>query len=183
MGAAALLALAVILAPGEEPSPRERVTKLVEESAKDVLKGTSWRSRITPPFPAAWPPDGSGAVDYYAYAFAFDPRIADGERLGAPWARIRVEGRSGEPRLELLARTVQERGIQGVRPLSPNEAAVMRDAPALEEKLLSLLVSRRPFPFAADDVRQYYCLWAGLNAVAEELRPSHAAFFEWLGCH
>jgi hypothetical protein len=31
-------------------------------------------------------------------------------------------------------------------------------------------------------VREYYCLWASLNAVAGDIRPRHAAFFEWLDC-
>jgi hypothetical protein len=182
VGARALLALAVVLGPGELPSVRARVTQVVEESAKEVAKGTSWRPRVSPPFPLAWPPDGGGAVDYYAFAFSFDPRLADGERLGAPWARVRVEGRSGDPRLEILTRRIEDRGIQGVRPLSKQEAAVLRDTAAMEEKLLGILVSRQRWPIAADDVREYYCLWVGLNAVARDIRPRHEAFFAWLDC-
>jgi len=182
VGAAALLALAAALFPGEGPSVRARVTEVVEESAKDLTKGTSWQPRVSPPFPLAWPPDGSGAVDYYAYAFSFDPRLADGERLGAPWARVRVEGRRGEPGLELLTKRIEDRGIQGVRPLSKQEAAIVRDSAAVEEKLLSILVSRQRWPILADDVREYYCLWVSVNAVTKDIRPHHEAFFAWLDC-
>lgn len=182
MGAAALFALVAVLLPGEGATLRERVTEVVEESAKAVTKGTSWRPRVSPPFPVAWPPAGGGGVDYYAYAFSFDPRLADGEHVGAPWARVRVEGRRGEPRLEVLTKRIEDRGIQGVRPLSQQEAAVLRETDALEEKLLSILVSRQRWPIVADDVREYYCLWVSVNAVAKDIRPRHEAFFTWLDC-
>jgi len=180
MGRFVLVALLASFAPEAQPM-KGRVAEMVEAAAKDLTRGTFWSPAVSPPFPLAWPPDGSGAADYYAFATAFDPRLADGRRLGGPWARVHVEGR-GEPRLVGLASRIEDRGIQGVRPLSKQEVTVFRDAAAMEDKLLSILVSPQRIPIVADDVREYYCLWVSVNGVAQDIRPRHEAFFAWLDC-
>lgn len=142
----------------------EAVVSLVRAEWPKIFPSDSkgppfWSHRVSPGFPCSWPVKERGPLCYYAYAAAFDPQLADGERIAAPWARVTVE-RNNPPKAELLTKAVKELGIQGVRPLKKGETEILKT-----------------------DSKGFYCLWAGTNGViAAELRKIHPEFFEWLGC-
>jgi hypothetical protein len=143
-----------------------------------------WSYQISPPFPAAWPPDGKGGLYYYAYATGFQPGgLADGERLGPVWARIKVDvtGQSA-PRLEILAKEIKVVGTVGVRPLTQEEIAVYGTGDALAAQVYE--ASRKTDAKALDaaSARKYYCDWAKDSGVGEDIRRFHSEFFKWLGC-
>jgi hypothetical protein len=145
--------------------------------------GTAWSQRLTPPLPIAWPPAGQGQLEVFAYAARPGDRISDGEETAAPWARIRVL--AGAPKLDDLGE-LQRIGIQGVRPLSADEIAIVRSGDEAAAALARIASARTLPNDASEDaslVRRYFCLWRRTNGViATALAPAHAGFFAWLGC-
>ncbi len=136
-----------------------------------------WVMAVSPPVPAHWPPDADGALVRYAYAWTLRLHIADGSEVAAPWARS--EGKPGEaPRVEVIRRTLESLGIQGVRPMLPAELQLA----GREEEVAALLTS--PLSPASEPlIRAYYCKWRSLNGViAATLVPRHPEFFAWLRC-
>jgi hypothetical protein len=143
-----------------------------------------WSYRISPPFPAAWPPDGKGIVCYYAYATGFQPVfLADAERLGPVWARVKVDltGQSA-PQLEVLAKEIKAVGTIGVRPLTKEEADVYDTGEAVAAQVYE--ASRRTDTKALDaaSTRRYYCAWSRDTGQGDNIRSYHPKFFKWLGC-
>lgn len=142
-----------------------------------------WSWRITPPFPAAWPPDGSARAVLYAYAEGFDLGLADAVRVAAPWAIVEAAlPPGGNPAVARLPGDWSELGIQGVRPLSPEEMPQRPPSEGAEAFLARTFSS----PAAAQEARGglcgHYGFWARHNGViARAVRPRHPAFFKWLG--
>jgi hypothetical protein len=83
---------------------------------------TYWLYQVTSPLPCVWPPSNANPLRYYVFALGQGPRIADGVRTAAPWACVEV-GVDGVPKLELLAESIRQIGIQSMWPLRPEEAA------------------------------------------------------------
>ena len=143
-----------------------------------------WSYRISPPFPAAWPPDGKGIAYYYAYAAGFQPAaLIDAERLGPVWARVKVDATGqSPPRVEVLAKEIKVVGTIGVRPLTKEEIAVYDTGDAVVAQVYE--ASRKTDAKALDalSVRKYYCAWSKDSGVGENIRRYHPEFFKWLGC-
>jgi len=143
-----------------------------------------WSYRISPPFPAAWPPDGKGIVYYYAYAAGFQPaELADAERLGPVWAQVKVDvtGASG-PRLEILAKEIKVVGTIGVRPLTKEEIAVYDTGEAVAAQIHEASKKTDTKALDAASARKYYCAWSRDSGQGENIRSYHPQFFNWLGC-
>jgi hypothetical protein len=143
-----------------------------------------WQYRLSPPFPAAWPPDGEGVVCYYAYSTGFSPaRLADAEVLGPVWARVKVDARGrSAPQLQILDRVIKEAGVIGVQPLGKNEVAASMDGDSAAEQIIQASTRTDAKPLATPLIRQYYCAWNRNAGVAEAIRPFHPEFFKWLDC-
>jgi len=143
-----------------------------------------WSSRISPPFPAGWPPDGKGSLYYYAYATGFSPsRLADAEVLGPVWARVKVDahGKSA-PQLEILAKEIKEVGIVGVRPLKKEEIAVYKAEESVVAQVFEASRKTGTKAMQAPLIRQYYCAWSKDTGVGDAIQQYHPEFFRWLGC-
>jgi hypothetical protein len=143
-----------------------------------------WSYRISPPFPAAWPPDGKGIVYYYAYATGFQPAaLIDAERLGPVWARVKVDATGQEaPRLEVLAKEIKVVGTIGVRPLTQEEIAVYDTGDAVAAQVCEASRKTDPKALDAPSVRKYYCAWSKDSGVGDDIRKYQPEFFRWLGC-
>jgi hypothetical protein len=121
-----------------------------------------WSYQISPPFPGAWPPDGKGIVYYYAYATGFQPAaLADAERLGPVWARVKVDAAGQEaPQLEVLAKEIKVVGTIGVRPLTPEESTVYQAGESVEAQLCEASTRKDAKVLDASSTRKYYCAWS-----------------------
>jgi len=145
-----------------------------------------WNFQSSPPLPCAWPAQGSGKICYYLYAQATDPRLADGVRVAAPWAKAVADLRlpSPDPRIELLGMRLEELGIQGYRPLSGGELAIVKTGDAAKRGLEAWVAGRPGLsPGSLAEIKTYYCQWKRNNGViAAALAPQQAEFFAWLAC-
>ena len=110
--------------------------------------------------------------------------LVDAEVIALPWGRvIRDATRKKAVRIEVLNKALKEAGVQGVRPLLPQERAIYQTAKVVEEQLLLLSKTTSAKSDAAPAVRRYYCRWSMDNGVvAGKIRPLHPEFFNWLGC-
>jgi len=152
---------------------------------EDPGLGVFWRYRISPPLPSHWPPDGSLQLIYYVYAAGLSPRrLIDGEYVAAPWGRVEVDPRgTGGPKFRRLSEKLREIGIQGVRPLTHEEAAIFQKEATAEGYLATLTSLPDENGKALSMLRQYFCTWCQLNGhIVREIRPAHEKFFLWLGC-
>ncbi len=144
-----------------------------------------WQYAVSPPIPASWPPDGSGLLYFYAFAYGGNPaRLADGQFVAAPWARVNVDatGKSA-PKLEILRKGIKEVGIQGVRPLTQDQITVLKIQPEFEAQMSRLSRDTALPPAATEALKSYFTLWCVTNGtIAEQLRPLHKDFFNWVGC-
>jgi hypothetical protein len=193
----ALTTLALVAGGPMEPqeSVREKVEAMVKEEWKKIEATIEpaaspqdfmgWRYALSPAIPAAWPPDGKGSVYYYAFAYGLNPtRLADAEFVAAPWLRVKVDaiGKSA-PQLEILTKKIKEIGIQGVRPLEAEELGVLKQAKQVEEQVYKLTQATSLRSVDSVTVKQHYQLWCSTQgAIAEQLRPQHKKFFDWVGC-
>ena len=152
---------------------------------EDPGLGVFWEYRISPPFPSHWPPDGSLKLIYYIYAAGLSPRaLVDGEYVAAPWGRVEVDPRgTGGPKFRHLSEKLREIGIQGVRPLTQEEAAIFQKKAAAEAYLATLTSLTDKIEKDVRMLRQYFCTWWQFNShIVKEIRPAHEQFFLWLGC-
>jgi hypothetical protein len=143
---------------------------------------TSWEYQLTPPIPAAWPPDGQGVVYYYAFAYGTRMDLRDAQLVAVPWARITVDGES-TPRLEILEKEIKQVGIQGVRPLRKEEIEIFAQRAAVEEQIRKLATKTFLAGIDPQPLREFFQFWCSTHGVvAEQLRPRHPQFFAWVGC-
>jgi hypothetical protein len=176
---AALLALAT--APAG-PATRSAVEARVADLAGGILQPLA-SARVAPPVPARWPPQGPTALVFHVYAAVFDPGLRDAERILSSWALATLEPGAAEASVRTLRRPTRELGIQGVRPLRPDEQAALSGRDTAETALAQLAREGRADGPEAAEVRRYYCAWLAANGVfAEELRGASPAFFDWLAC-
>ena len=143
-----------------------------------------WSYRISPPIPAAWPPDGKGVLYYYAYATGFQPAaLIDAERLGPVWARVKVDATGASaPRLEVLAKEINVVGTIGVRPLTKEEIAVYDIGDPVVAQVYEASRKTDAKALDAPSVRKYYCAWSRDSGVGHDVRKYQPEFFRWLGC-
>lgn len=144
----------------------------------------AWSYRISPPFPAAWPPDGKGLLYYYAYAAGLQPGVlADAERLGPVWARVKVDATAqSAPQLEILAKEIKVVGTIGVGPLRQEEVAIYGSREVVVAQVWEASTKTDAKALDAPSVRKYYCAWSKDSGVGENIRRYHPEFFKWLGC-
>jgi hypothetical protein len=147
--------------------------------------GTLWDYYVSPPFPAQWPPDADRRFYYYIYAMGQNPqKLSDGSYLSAPWGRIEVVRKRNIPPIFMrLSKKLIEIGIQGVRPLSREEALIYENKEAAETYLGTLDSSPAEDSKNAQLLREYFCTWCRHNGViSEEISKLHTPFFLWLRC-
>lgn len=146
--------------------------------------GLFWDPAVTPPIPVRWPPEGGPCSVRYLYATCFDPRIADGIRVAAPWGSIEsAGGEQGLSRFVRFSESIREIGIQGVRPITKEEMAVYEKRGAVESSLESLAGLPDENDPVMGSLRDSYRTWCGHNGVImQELFSLHEPFFRWVGC-
>lgn len=144
---------------------------------KPLPEGTFWSARVTPPFPAAWPPDGSGKVIYYGFAGGFRTTLSDAEEVAAPWVRVLVDG---TPALERIGKDLRPIGINGVHPIWGEELAIAKTWEQADEQVRAL--ARGKATPGAPLVKRFYCQWARFGGIGAEMKVLHSAFFAWLAC-
>jgi hypothetical protein len=141
-----------------------------------------WEYKITPGFPAAWPPQGNVALVYYGYPYGFSSNLRDGEHIGKPWVRVEVAP-DKEPVKKVLLRKIFKIGTQGIRPLDSREVHIAENGLLAQDylgKLTGLPAEQNPKTVM---MRDYYCLWLRTNSVVGGLlRKQHADFIAWLPC-
>jgi hypothetical protein len=180
----ALVVLAFLAAAGPpaERTVRERVEARVAEIAGGILPPMA-SARVAPPVPARWPPQGPTALVFHVYAAVFDPGLRDAERVLTSWALATLEPGAVEASLRTLRKPSRELGVQGVRPLRPEERQALATRDAAEGALAQMASEGRAEGAEAAEVRRYYCAWLSANGVfAGELRGASPEFFDWLGC-
>ena len=164
----------------------ERIPKPLPSGADNPGSAAwiGWSYRISPPIPAAWPPDGKGVLYYYAYATGFQPAaLIDAERLGPVWARVKVDATGASaPRLEVLAKEINVVGTIGVRPLTQEEITVYDTGDAVVAQVCEVSTKPDAKVLDAPSVRKYYCAWSKDSGVGKDIRTYHPEFFRWLGC-
>jgi len=163
----------------------ERMPGTIISGAQPSEKPIVWMSRVTPPFPLSWPPNGDGKVVYYAYAYRIDDSLKDGEYIAAPWAKVLVgPGQSSPGTLENLSFVLKEIGDQGVEPINPEE---VQAAGSIEKvggpKLIKTVGQSKIGADTATALKKSYCFWQeNSGIIAREIQPLHKAFFDWLAC-
>lgn len=146
----------------------------IEKEWKEVARGDKdmyWEYAVTPGFPAKWPDDKDKTEYYYIYARGRDIKggLVDAERIAAPWARVEVS--PGAQQFVKMSGGIEKIGAQGVRPLNKDEVRIIDEYKKRRGQGGSLYQ------------KDYYCFWLSTNGViAENLRPKHENFFNWLGC-
>lgn len=161
-----------------EQAKQVATTALRAIEAKQASKMSS-TVRLTPPLPAAWPPNGRTFV--YAYAARFDPSLHDAERTTPPWGRLVITNDAGRAALAFDERATQLGAAepQGFRPVGKDDPIVAQQKPAQA----SVLNATSEAALDAVAVRAYYCAWFRYNGVvAARVRPRHAEFVRWLAC-
>lgn len=173
--------LALLCGPAhaqDAPAAETDATAQFAAAWKQVASSApGWAMQVSPVFPQHWPPGSGDAVVRYAFAYRLSERIADGAEMAAPWAR--GDGNLAGPlRVELLRRSLEPIGIQGVRPMQPWEIQLA----SRQEEAGALLL--RPLNTATDGlIRAFYCNWkARQGTVAATIAPRHPGFFRWLEC-
>ncbi|WP_354698249.1 hypothetical protein DSM112329_03915 [Paraconexibacter sp. AEG42_29] len=110
--------------PAREPD-LHAVAAAVQQAAiaawADLAAPPGWELRRTPPLPASWPPAPGGAAVWLCYAERDDTPAAI--EVAAPWARITLPADAVVPTVERLEAGVHPLGLQGIRPLAPEDVA------------------------------------------------------------
>lgn len=161
-----------------EQAKRVATTALRAIEAKQASKISS-TLRLTPPIPAAWPPNGRTFV--YTYAARFDPSLHDAERTTPPWGRLVITNDAGRAALAFdeLATQLGAAEPQGFRPVGKDDPIIAQQKSAQA----SVLNATSEAALDAVAVRAYYCAWFRYNGVvAARVRPRHADFVRWLAC-
>lgn len=142
--------------------------------------GTLWDKALTPPLPLSWPPAPGMDWVQYAYAYGRDFQIADGVRVGKPWATITLHA-DGTATLAQLSATLEDGGVQGVTPVGQEQQAILQTGETAQATALSLTALPDPSSPPAREVKAYYASWLFYNgAIAGLVRANHAPFFAWL---
>ena len=142
----------------------------------------SWDYRITPGFPAIWPPQESVVLVYYGYPCGFSTNLHDGVHIGRPWVRVEVApGRA--PQKKDLLRKISKMGVQGVRPLDSKEIQIAENGLIVQDYLRKLTGLPADQKRRTAMLRDYYCFWLRTNSlIGGSIHKQHANFISWLQC-
>jgi hypothetical protein len=161
------LALAAALAAAPQPlavptrADLEALLQPAWRALPTAKDGPFWSLRTTPALPDAWPAPRGLVV--FAFAGGMQPGLMDGEHTARPWASVAVAPTLG---VERLRPSLEDAGVQGVRPIGGKEVEIYRTEAAAQAELLAHPAA--PGPVA----KAYYCLWAGYNGVIVAALPA-----------
>jgi hypothetical protein len=151
----------------------EAAWKKVAKPKAQREPGPMWSLSVGPPLPSEWPMTPKGTLVRWVFAAAMDIGLHDGERVGSAWARVDLAA-DGTETVTVVATALEDLGVQGVRPITKEQAAELRAAFTSEDALRAGELTKVKAPF---------CRWAGFNGViAARLKAHHAAFFKALAC-
>jgi hypothetical protein len=139
-----------------------------------------WDKALTPPLPLSWPP--APGIDWmqYAYAYGRDFRLADGVRVGQPWATITLHA-DGSATLTRLTQALEEGGVQGMVPVGQEQRDALQMGEAAQATAPALTALPDPSSPQTREVKAYYAAWLRFNgAIARLIRVHHAPFFTWV---
>lgn len=139
-----------------------------------------WTMMQSPLFPSEWPPTASTTWVRYTFEYGRNPtKLMDGVYVTRPLTRTIVQRDGTDGAATTLRTAFEEAGIQGVKPLDAASSTALGKEPQVQAQLLKL--QALPDAATAAQVREYYRVWVGLNGVVTKfIRPSHAAFLEWI---
>ena len=138
---------------------------------------------MTPWFPTQWPPSSETPWLRYGYARGqeFPPRIADGEQVSKVLLRAELIPYERKVKISWLQEKIEAQGIQGIRPLMPDEAEVLRQDKEIKIKVLGLQSLPPANDATGTQLKKYYRLWLQTNGViADQIKGFHPAFFAWV---
>jgi hypothetical protein len=151
--------------------------QFVAAAARLEGEAKGWEMSVSPAFPEHWPGHSPGRLVFYAYAYRVNPQLADAVEVAGPWARGTLQP-GHALQIEILRRSLEPLGIQGVRPMQANEMKLAQRQAQIEALLWA--------PASAEHsrlIRAFYCNWYGRQGVmAAAIEPRHSAFFRWLQC-
>jgi hypothetical protein len=140
-----------------------------------------WQPAYSPLFPTEWPPTPTTAWVRYAYAHGQDIALADGVRVAKPWARAELRDGSSTAALVPLSPKLEPFEVQGVSPIDAETLALFDKAEQVSAYCLTLQTLPDLNTGEAATMRTFYQVWLNYNGViAGIIKPSHAAFFEWI---
>jgi len=97
-------------------------------------------------------------------------------------SRVDPRGTEG-PKFRRLSEKLKEIGIQGVRPLTQEEAATFQKEATAEDYLAVLTSLTDKNEKDVRILREYFCTWCQFNGhIVREIHSGHEEFFLWLGC-
>jgi hypothetical protein len=161
----------------------------------NMSKGTSyfWTYKISPPFPLCFPPNGSGKICYYAYAYSIKDAsgnfCVDSELKAAPWAKVIIDTTGNTiSTLQLLNKQVKKIGQQGMGPVNFSKLKRYNQAEldGIFEQLCKITSSTNVQNDNEEigNLKEFYCLWTTRfeSLVSDEIKPDQREFLLWLNC-
>ncbi len=140
-----------------------------------------WSPARTPFFASEVPPTSHTTWTSYAFAYGLhiDGKLADGQHVAKPWAKIVYNMGSHTLTAITLSATLEDSGkIQGVQPLSAESVAFLKRSDAFRDWVLSH-DSWPQWNAELRELQQYYVTWSQHNGVVVALiEPNHAAFIQ-----
>jgi len=166
-----------------ESFPLDQIQSRVESSVRALPSDSKmiWTGMVTPPLPDSWPPTPTTVWVRYGYARGQEIplRIADGEQVSKVLFRIEIVPTDHQGKLNRIGERVESAGIQGVRPLRPDEVGIFKNADSVQTAAQAL--KAMPASAQSTEIKAYYQLWMQTNGViAGQVEKFHAAFFAWL---
>ena len=159
----------------------EEVAALATAAVRNEF-GSDVTMKMTPPFPATWPPAGNRTVVYFAYSREGLPTGMVRYQVYSPFARVELSITSGTTAALHLTRLKP-------RLLPYTETESLRGDPAeqttaAQEALFKLITSPAPSrfnPALAEPMRRTYQAWIGQHSgLATVIRKHVPQFFAWL---
>ena len=161
---------------GREASERYKAQHGTYPSDPFVLP--TWMLRTFVPIPSQWPPKEKSLVQY-AYAGALRLGLCDAEIVGNIFAKAEIHLAEQSFGITLLADSIAEIGIQGVRPLNADEARISAHYETVFNQLeQAVLTSDACIP---PETRAYFNLLKNTTGLMyEKIRNRHLQFFEFI---
>ncbi len=140
-----------------------------------------WSPARTPFFASEAPPTARTIWTSYAFAYGapIDGKLADGQHVAKPWAKIVYDVNNHTFTANILSTELEDSGqIQGVRPLNAETAALLNRADAFRGWVLE----HEKWPqwnAELQDLQQYYITWSANNGVIVSLiENDHVEFIQ-----
>lgn len=142
-----------------------------------------WSPARTPYFASEAPPTTRTIWTSYAFAYGMpiDGKLADGQHVAKPWAKIVYDAGGRTFSVTTLSTRLEDSGqIQGVSPLNADTAALLNRANAFRDWILE----HEKWPqwnAELQDLQQYYVSWSANNGVIVSLiERDHVDFMRWV---